>query len=63
MLASLQLSGIMVALTDWHDAFSVLSPVSRMHAEALFLKNAIPSHAVYDSKASYCSHRVVIDVM
>ena len=28
MLASLQLSGITVALTDWHNTFSVLSPIS-----------------------------------
>ena len=39
-----------------------LCPVAcLMHAAALFLKTAIPSHAVYDSKATNCSHTVVID--
>ena len=39
-----------------------LCPVScLMHAAAQFLKNAIPSHAVYDSKATNCSHTVVIN--
>ena len=39
-----------------------LCPVSCLtHAAALFLKNALPSHAVYDSKATNCSHTVAID--
>ena len=54
MLASVRLSGITVALTDWHDAFSVLSPVSRTQQHCLLIP-------VYDSKASYCSHTVVIN--
>ena len=60
MLASLRLSGITVALTDWHDVFLCL--VSCLtHVAALFLKNVIPSHTVYNSKATNCSHTVVID--
>ena len=34
---------------------------SLTHAAQLFLNNAIPSHAVYDSKATNCSHTVMID--
>ena len=44
-------------------ALCFLRPVSCLtHAAALFLKNAIPSHAVYDSKATNCSHTVVIEL-
>ena len=35
MVASLRLSGIKVALTDWHDAFSVLSPASCMQQNCI----------------------------
>ena len=50
--------------TFWHDAFSVLSCLAR--AAAQFLKNVIPSHAVYDSKASVLflllTQRIVVRV-
>ena len=51
-LASRLLSGITVALTNWHDAFSVLSPVSRRSSAVSEERRSLSRCQIYDSKAS-----------